>query len=87
MVSNAGVNVIVETHSDHVVNGIQIAAAKQDINHKLISINYFSEVEEEIQPNVESISINTKGELSKWPKGFFDQSQRDFAELFKFRKG
>ena len=87
MVANSGVNVIVETHSDHLVNGIQIACAKKEISCNDVTINFFSQEINEQQPTVKSISINEKGELDSWPKGFFDQSQRDFAELFKFRKG
>lgn len=87
MVANAGVNVIAETHSDHFVNGIQIATALKEVNKELVTINYFSQEEHSEQPNVESISINDKGELSSWPKGFFDQTQIDFAQLFKIRKG
>ena len=87
MVANSGVNVIVETHSDHFVNGIQIATALKEIDKDLVTINYFSQEEYSEQPNVESITINEKGELSNWPKGFFDQTQVDFAELFKIRKG
>lgn len=98
MVANAGVKLIVETHSDHVLNGVQIAAAKNYIKHDEIVINFFSqpiENEQEAreskntmrQPLVENITINDKGELSHWPKGFFDQSQSDFAKLFKIRKG
>ena len=87
MVAKAGVNVIVETHSDHVINGIQLSVAKKEIEPDSVTINFFSQEEKIIQPVLESISINEKAELSKWPKGFFDQSQRDFAELFKLRKG
>jgi predicted ATPase len=86
MVAKAGVNVIVETHSDHVINGIQIAAAKNEIDNNLITINYFRNAEEENQPNVLPIAITQKGELSEWPSGFFDQTQIDFAELIKLRK-
>lgn len=87
MVASAGVNVIIETHSDHVINGIQIATALKTIDSKYVTINFFSESAESNQPNVESISIKDNGELTYWPKGFFDQSQKDFAELFNIRKG
>ena len=86
MVANAGVKVIVETHSDHVINGIQIASAKQKINPEDVVINFFNQTSNSAQPELESISINIKGELSSWPRGFFDQTQIDFAELFKLRK-
>lgn len=87
MVAQAGIKVIVETHSDHVINGVQISAAKKEVNCELITVNYFSQSKEEVQPNIESLTINLKGELSNWPSGFFDQTQIDFAELFKMRKG
>lgn len=87
MVAKAGVRVIVETHSDHVINGIQLSIAKGDVDSKLITINFFSQNDRNSQPNVESISINEKGELSKWPEGFFDQTQSDYAQLFKIRRG
>jgi predicted ATPase len=86
MVANAGVKVIVETHSDHVINGIQIAAAKKEINPESVTVNFFNQTTTFNQPELESISINAKGELSLWPRGFFDQTQIDFAELFKLRK-
>lgn len=87
-IANSGVKVIVETHSDHVINGIQIAAAKGMISNDLISVNYFSERDTDSafpQPNIEEISVTKKGELTSWPKGFFDQTQIDFAELFRLR--
>lgn len=86
MVANSGINVIIETHSDHVLNGIQIAVAKEEIEADFATINFFSQKDEEVQPNIDSISISEKGELSNWPKGFFDQTQIDFAELFKLKR-
>lgn len=83
-IANAGVNVIVETHSDHVINGIQIATVKNEINSSLVTINYFSP--KELQPECVNISLNEKGELSEWPKGFFDQTQIDYMELFNANK-
>jgi predicted ATPase len=86
MVANAGVNVIIETHSDHIINGLQIAVAKTEVENDLVTINYFSYKEGNVQPDVQPISLSEKGELSDWPTGFFDQTQIDFAELFKLRK-
>lgn len=87
MVASSGVNVIIETHSDHLVNGIQIGVAEKKIKNDGVTINYFSHTEKNIQPDVQPISITEKGELSDWPSGFFDQTQIDFAELFNLRKG
>lgn len=87
MVANAGVKVVVETHSDHLINGVQIACAKKDISPSAVTINFFSQKEDLRQPDIESIGIKPNGELTNWPRGFFDQSQIDFAHLFKYRKG
>lgn len=99
VMANSGVKIIVETHSDHIINGIQIAVAKKVIDNSKVTINYFyrelkskEELEEDKvlgvkqQPTVKSISITEKGELSEWPKGFFDQTQIDFMELTKTRR-
>lgn len=86
IIANSGVKVIVETHSDHVLNGIQLAVAKNEISSDDVVINYFSNESKLDQPSIIPISINNRGELNSWPNGFFDQSQKDFAELFKIRK-
>ncbi|MDR3128992.1 MAG: DUF3696 domain-containing protein [Tannerellaceae bacterium] len=86
-VANAGVRVIIETHSDYVINGIQISSAKREIQPENVIINFFNQAEISNQPDLKTISINEKGELSSWPKGFFDQTQVAFSELLKIRKG
>lgn len=86
MAANAGLNVIIETHSDHLINGIQIAVAEQKINHESVTINFFNQSENSLQPDVQPITITPKGELSEWPNGFFDQTQIDYAKLFNLRK-
>lgn len=86
MVANSGVNVVVETHSDHFINGVQLATAKNEISTESITINFFSQENSNPQPRIDTISINSLGELSSWPKGFFDQTQKDFAQLFRIRK-
>ncbi|MFA5649844.1 MAG: DUF3696 domain-containing protein [Proteiniphilum sp.] len=97
--ASAGVRIIVETHSDHIINGIQIAVAKKVIGHNRVTINYFYREEKtpdefaedkvlgiKQEPTVKAIEMNGKGELSEWPKGFFDQSQVDYIDLINIRK-
>jgi len=85
-IANTGVYVIVETHSDHVINGLQLSVMKKVISPEHATINFFGKNKNESKPNITSIQLNKKGELTKWPRGFFDQSQVDYAELFKLRK-
>lgn len=99
VIANAGVRVIIETHSDHIINGIQIAVAEKKINNKDVSINYFNRViqseaerlEDKVlgiknQPELQIIQVSDKGELTHWPSGFFDQSQIDFTKLIQLRR-
>jgi predicted ATPase len=86
IIANTGVNVIIETHSDHIINGTQIAVAKKNIPYDLVTINFFSHKVGLNHPEVLPISIDNKGELSEWPKGFFDQTQKDYSLLFNLNK-
>lgn len=85
MVANAGVNVVIETHSDHVINGIQIAVLKDFVKHDQVSINFFKQDSNSVQPLIIPISINKNAELSDWPVGFFDQTQRNYSDIFNLR--
>jgi predicted ATPase len=84
--ADCGLSVIVETHSDHVLSGIQIAVASGRVKSTDVTINYFEDVGGP-QPSISEIEIKDNGSLSAWPKGFFDQSQRDLATLTRLRKG
>jgi predicted ATPase len=85
LVANDGVNVIVETHSEHVINGIRIASLNGEIAPNKIAINYFHKNESK-QIEVKTIKINESGDLTSYPKGFFDQEQRDMAEIIRKKR-
>lgn len=76
LTAKAGVQVIVETHSDHLLNGIRvITRLTEDFDPKLFTLYYVSQGE--MQSNVEKITITKDGKLSNWPEGFFDQQAQD----------
>ncbi len=83
--SGAGINILVETHSDHFLNGVQISAAMNEIEPTNLVINFFTKNSESVTADVDSIYVTKGGELSKWPVGFFDQSQIDFQKLIMAR--
>lgn len=86
VIANAGVRIIVETHSDHIINGIQIAVAKKKVASENLLINFFSGDRGDSQPTLTNLLVSEKGELSSWPKGFFDQTQIDYAKLISLRR-
>lgn len=81
-VAAAGVQVIIETHSDHVLNGIRLAA-RNDIAPEKVAVHFFNHPGAVAAGAARVISplIDADGNLSEWPEGFFDQSEKDMAQL------
>ena len=84
----SGVQVIVETHSEHVLNGIRIAALKNAMKPEDISINFFSVsvCGAEAKHKVENIPLNDRMDLEAWPEGFLDQEEEDLKTLRELRR-
>ncbi|EIE9609383.1 AAA family ATPase [Vibrio diabolicus] len=75
-VASAGVQVIVETHSDHLLNGVRRAVKSQALSPDKVIIHYFQSRDIE-GAQVASPQIDVEGNISYWPKGFFDQYEVD----------
>ena len=79
--SLAGVQVIVETHSDHFMDGVRIAVRNGLIQPDQTAFHYFSR--EGGKTVVSSPRVNADGRLSSWPEGFFDQHEENLARLLE----
>jgi len=75
-----GIQVFIETHSEHIVNGARLASLKDeiDIKPKDISIHFFDE-----DYSVNPLKIEDNGQILNWPEGFFDQQEKDLSEILK----
>ncbi|GKV81414.1 hypothetical protein PEC106664_21880 [Pectobacterium carotovorum subsp. carotovorum] len=83
-VSASGVQVIIETHSDHVLNGVRIAVSSKIIESNDLSIHFFNRIndaENKQKLLIVSPKVDNEGSLSEWPEGFFDQSEKDLSTL------
>lgn len=86
--AQGGVQIIVETHSDHILNGIRLCTKSGRINSDLVRLYYFTrqEIEEEkeckIVPLIENPMLQADGRLSFWPDGFFDEWDKAIDDLF-----
>jgi len=85
-IAASGVQVIIETHSEHIINGVRIAILKNKISNDLVSVNFFNMDKKSKTPDIELITLDSKAKLSKWPCGFFDQEENDLAEIFQRSK-
>jgi predicted ATPase len=83
-----GIQVMVETHSDHVLNGIRRGIAEFFyLPAPDALIHWFGGFESDTGANaVTTLRIGEGGSISDWPRGFFDQYQLDVASLGRVRR-
>ena len=83
MVAASGVQVIVETHSDHVLNGMRLAVFEKKLIPEQVAVHFFNSRPREADEHAHVISprLDIKGNLSEWPGGFFDQAENDLTIL------
>ncbi|MBM7014236.1 DUF3696 domain-containing protein [Enterobacter cloacae] len=80
LTSEAKVQVIIETHSDHLLNGIRvISKLRESFSSELFNLYFVSKERNETE--VAHIKLDNDGRLSEWPKGFFDQQSQDMYTL------
>ncbi|EMR7681222.1 DUF3696 domain-containing protein [Yersinia enterocolitica] len=80
-IAASNVKVIIETHSDHILNGIRLAVNDRIIASTKVGIHFFENNNNNKKTNVISPQIDESGNLSEWPEGFFDQSDKDLGKL------
>jgi hypothetical protein len=77
----AGVQLLVETHSDHVLNGVRLGVRRRLIKAENVAIHFFGGIDDTGAHGVISPRVDADGAIDAWPKGFFDQSEEDLAVL------
>lgn len=79
-----GVQIIVESHSDHFLNAIRVATKQHLLEPKDSVVYYFSKISDSMETKVEEININAGGSIDAYPKGFFDQFDNDLDVLIEW---
>lgn len=74
------VQVIIETHSDHVLNGIRLAVKDKLLNPNQVKLHFFARELGE-PSDYETPTLSSEGRLSYWPSGFFDQWEKSLDSL------
>lgn len=72
--------IIVETHSDHVVNGARISLKKGILNSKDVVIQHFA-LDKDNLPKITAITSDRLGNLSEYPDDFMDEWTAQMMEL------
>lgn len=79
--AKAGIQVIIETHSDHFMDGVRISVKNKTLTPNQVKFHYFHRQGTETQ--IKSPNIDEKGKLSEWPEGFNDQHRKNAVQLLK----
>lgn len=83
-VASAEVQVVLETHSDHVLNGVRRAVKNNILSSDSALLHFFRprhEIEGGNGEQVESPTVDVNGNIDVWPDGFFDQLDKDLAQF------
>lgn len=78
LVSNCGVQVFIETHSEHILNALRVMVVQKDMKAQDINVMFF---DRKLENFFESIAIEENGKLDHWPANFFDQAEKDLNVL------
>ena len=87
-----GVQVFVETHSDHIINGVRVAVRDGVLKPEDVNIAFFERKERlkdnakdsddmEIHSEIRNIKIDDNGSLSEYPEDFMDEWNNQLLEL------
>jgi predicted ATPase len=81
MAAAGGAQVVVETHSDHVLNAIRLCIKRNEVDPESVILHFFAREAGVLQPALTSLTVGPDGMLPSWPQGFFDQWDHDLDEL------
>lgn len=80
LVAQTGVQVVIETHSDHIFNGVRKAIKNKTINSDNVATHFFKHGGENHTEAV-AIEIDDAGRIVNYEEGLFDQFDKDLDDL------
>jgi len=78
-----GRQVIVETHSEHVVAASSLAVKRREIAPADLALSFFSQTKG--RTRIQRIDVDLSGRRLASPEGFFDQAAQELLELLEPR--
>ena len=75
-VAHSGIQVILETHSDHILNGVRRAVKEGILSANQVAIHFFRPRSDNGSQVVSPV-LDSTGNIDTWPDGFFDQFDKD----------
>ncbi|WP_030222521.1 AAA family ATPase [Streptomyces sp. NRRL WC-3626] len=75
----SGAQIVMETHSDHVLNGLRLQVKNGRLAGGQTAVHYFRRKGQTTE--VVSPVVGPDGTLSEWPQGFFDEWENSLDQL------
>lgn len=90
LAAQSGIQILIETHSDHFINGVLVACKKfedgdKGIDRENARFYFFERGDDQEAATIPiEIEIETGGKIKNQPAGFFDQIEQDLEILMGF---
>jgi len=83
LAASVGAQLFIETHSDHILNGLRVAVKDGLIDKSKVNIMYFEKTttEKEQFTKITQIKVDKNGTLSEYPKDFLDEWANQLSKL------
>lgn len=72
LAANHGCQIICESHSDHLINGVRVSVKNGQISNEKVGISFFTKNSNQ-ETKVNNIYVDKKGNLSDYPSGLLDE--------------
>lgn len=81
----SGIQVVVETHSDHLLNGVRLAVHGGLVQPDDVGIHFFDRIVsgDKVKHRVRTPEIDRQGRIDSWPEGFFDEWEKNLYALLE----
>lgn len=79
--AKAGVQIVVETHSDHLMNGIRMACHQGLIGNDDIEMDLIGVEKDGVTHSRQNVSLDKEGYVENWIPGFFDEWETALKSL------
>jgi predicted ATPase len=79
--SAVGAQLVVETHSEHVLNGVRLAVKRGLISADRVRLHFFRGTEDPTAFQIVTPVLGRDGMISEWPAEFFDEWERSLDKL------
>ena len=77
--AGAGLQIFIETHSDHLLSGVRLAVRDGLVEPDDVALHFVGQ--DGVPGRVTTLAVDKNGAVSDWPEGFFDQAENDLAVL------